>query len=119
VTNFLRDMTGFCPDGADPPACVMGSKWSPNDPLFYMQYAVRVTSVVRFNASSSSHCMAAQMIDKVWHDWQEKNPKNKYSYGGGSVSPIHNLEDYVAFPTGLPPFLHVSASSDLERTCII
>jgi len=59
------------------------------------------------------------MIDKIWHDWQEKSPKNKYSYGGGTISPIPSFTNYTKFPTGLPPFLNVSASSDLERTYII
>jgi len=59
VTNFLSEMTGFCPNGTGPPACVMGPKWSPNDPLFYMHHAVRVTSAARFNGSPSPHHMAA------------------------------------------------------------
>jgi len=53
------------------------------------------------------------MIDKVWYDWQEKSPKNKYSYGGGSVTAIPIFKTYMEFPIGLPPFLSVSVSSDL------
>jgi tyrosinase len=29
------DMTGFCSNGAVPPACIGGPKWTPNDPLFH------------------------------------------------------------------------------------
>ena len=51
------------------------------------------------------------MIDKVWYDWQNKSPRNKYSYGGGSVTPLPHYTTYETFPTGLPPYLNVSASS--------
>jgi len=62
--------------------------------------------------------MAAQMIDKIWYDWQNKSPKNKYSYGGGSVTALPSFANYTEFPTGLPPYLNVSASSDLKRLCV-
>ena len=39
------DMTGFCSNGAAPPTCVPGTKWTPNDPLFFMHHAVRDISV--------------------------------------------------------------------------
>lgn len=49
------------------------------------------------------------MIDKIWSDWQDKNPKNKYAYGGGSVTAFAgNFTIFAAFPTGLPPYLNVS-----------
>jgi len=54
------------------------------------------------------------MIDKLWYDWQEKRPRNKYSYGGGSGSPLSDYATYTKFPTGLPPFLNVSASYEHE-----
>ena len=56
------------------------------------------------------------MIDKVWYDWQNKSIKNKYSYGGGSVTPLPSFSAFQQSPTGLPPYLNVSASSDLKRT---
>ena len=50
------------------------------------------------------------MVDKIWYDWQNKSPKNKYAYGGGSVEA--NLTAFVEFPTGLPPYYGVSTWSD-------
>lgn len=40
LTDFFSDMAGFCSNGATPPACISGPKWSPNDPLFFMHHAV-------------------------------------------------------------------------------
>ena len=59
------------------------------------------------------------MIDKIWYDWQNKSPRNKYSYGGGSVTPVPSFVNFTKFPTGLPPYLNVSASSDLKQACVI
>ena len=118
--NFRSDLSGFCPNGAVPPACYEGPTWSSNDPLFFMHHAVRVTPIPSFTLSPSSHLtMAAQMIDKLWYDWQRKSPKNKYAYGGGSVTAIPSYTNFTEFPTGLPPYLNVSAPSDLKRTCVI
>jgi hypothetical protein len=61
----------------------------------------------------------AQMIDKVWYDWQNKGPMNKYSFGGGSVAALTSFAAFTNFPTGLPPFLSVSAPSDLKRIRVI
>ena len=81
-----------------------------------MHHAVRVTFITRFTPSPSSHLtMAAQMIDKVWYDWQNKNPRNKYAYGGGSVTAVPSYKNLTEFPTGLPPYLNVSGSSTLKR----
>jgi len=79
------DLSGFCPNGTGPPECIQGPTWSSNDPLFFMHHA---------------------MIDKVWYDWQNKNPKNKYAYGGGSVTPLSSFANYTRFPTGMPPYLN-------------
>jgi len=79
------DLSGFCPNGAVPPACYEGPTWSSNDPLFFMHHA---------------------MIDKVWYDWQNKDPRNKYAFGGGSITALPNYTDYTRFPTGLPPYLN-------------
>ena len=121
VTEELpRDLSGVCPDGTGPPDCYEGATWTPNDPLFFMHHGVCVTSPVRFTAPPSSyHTMAAQMIDKVWYDWQRKNPRNKYSYGGGSITALPHYKTFEMFPTGLPPYLGVSALSDLKQTCMI
>jgi len=61
---------------------------------------------------SISPLCTAQMIDKVWYDWQNKHPMNKYAYEGGSVTPIPSFANYTIFPNGLPPDLNVSGSSD-------
>jgi len=53
------------------------------------------------------------MVDKIWYDWQQKGPRNKYSYGGGSAQGMKDFKTFVQFPTGLPPYLNVSASSEL------
>ncbi|KAF9780434.1 Di-copper centre-containing protein [Thelephora terrestris] len=79
------DMTGTCPNGAVPPACYGGPKWTPNDPVFFMHHA---------------------MIDKIWYDWQKKSPKNRFSYGGGSVEALSSFATFTEFPTGLPPYLN-------------
>ena len=111
-------MSGFCSNGAVPPACYAGQKWPPNDPLFFMHHAVRITPAAHFSASPSSHRIVTQMIDKAWYDWQKKSPKNKYSYGGGSVTPLPSFQNFTIFPTGLPPYLNVSVSSGLGWACV-
>ena len=50
-----------------------------------------------------------QMVDKIWYDWQRRRTMNKYAFGGGSVTAFGNLDLFPQFPTGLPPFLNVSA----------
>jgi len=46
------------------------------------------------------------MVDKVWYDWQHKNPANFWAYEGGSVQSIDTLEDYEKYPNGAPPALN-------------
>ena len=58
------------------------------------------------------------MVDKIWYDWQNKSPKNKYAYGGGSVGATDSAT-FSQSPTGLPPYYGVSARSDWKRTCEI
>ena len=53
------------------------------------------------------------MIDKVWYDWQNKSPKNKFAYKGGSITPLPSYANYTKFPNGMPPYLDVSASNKL------
>ena len=114
-------MVGFCPNGSGPPACYPGPKWTPNDPLFFLHHAVRFTPTACFISSRSSHHMIVQMVDKVWHDWQQKGLRNKYSFGGGSVSTIFNstFATFTEFPTGLPPYVNVSVPSDLRYVSVI
>ena len=55
------------------------------------------------------------MVDKTWYDWQRKSPENKYAYGGGTVPALSNFSLFIQYPTGLPPFAHVSSSSHFMR----
>jgi len=75
------DMAGFCPSVS--PGCVYGTKWTPNDPTFFLHHG---------------------MIDKMWYDWQHKSPKNAIAYGGGSVQAADSFADFIKFPTGFPPY---------------
>ena len=52
------------------------------------------------------------MIDKVWSDWQNKSPRNKYAYSGGSVAAIPNYLNFTVFTTGMPPYQNVSDRFD-------
>lgn len=81
------DMSGACPGNA-PPDCAEGPKWTPSDPLFFMHHA---------------------MVDKLWYDWQRKNPKNFWAYHGGSVSAFGNFTNYDKYPSGGPPYLHFNS----------
>ena len=48
------------------------------------------------------------MIDKVWREWQNKNPMNKYAFAGGSVSAQVDADlSFAEYPNGGPPFLNV------------
>ena len=49
-----------------------------------------------------------QMVDKVWDDWQHRNPANAKSYFGGSVEALQNISAYNQYPNGGPPYLSVS-----------
>ena len=54
------------------------------------------------------------MIDKIWYDWQHKDPKNKNAFGGGSISSQVDPTQAAEYPTGAPPFLNVRRSSSDE-----
>ncbi|KAF9785223.1 Di-copper centre-containing protein [Thelephora terrestris] len=81
------DLVGGCPFGLAPPVCYGGPKWSPNDPMFFLHHA---------------------MIDKVWYDWQHRDPRNKNVFAGGTVS-WQAGASYAQYPTGGPPFLNTSS----------
>lgn len=55
LTDSRSDMTGTCPNGAVPPACYAGPKWTPNDPLFFMHHAVRLLDLFFYPADGLSH----------------------------------------------------------------
>ena len=112
-------MIGYCPHGALPPTCYPGAKWTPNDPLFFLHHGVRVISTTRFNTPLSSHRIVSQMVDKVWVDWQNKDIRNKWAFGGGSVAAAYGLiSTFLEFPNGEPPWVNVSVSSNLRHTCV-
>jgi len=81
------DLVGSCPFGLASSACNGGPKWSPNDPIFFLHHA---------------------MIDKVWYDWQNRDPRNKNVFAGGTVS-WQAGAPYAQYPTGGPPFLNTSS----------
>ena len=47
------------------------------------------------------------MIDKIWYDWQNRDPVNAESFFGGSVESLSSLAAYNQYPNGGPPFLDV------------
>jgi hypothetical protein len=55
------------------------------------------------------------MIDKIWHDWQCRDPVNANSYFGGSVEQLESLDAYYQYPNGGPPFLSVSTCQIRSR----
>jgi tyrosinase len=81
------DLAGNCPTNA--PNCIAGPKWAPNDPLFWLHHG---------------------MIDKLWYDWQHRNPRNAKSFFGGSVEALESLESYEQYPNGAPPYLNLSST---------
>jgi len=82
------DLGGSCPRNA-PSNCTPGPTWSPNEPLFWMHHA---------------------MVDKVWFDWQLRDPANAKSYVGGSVQALQSLDAYNQYPNGGPPFLTLNST---------
>ena len=48
------------------------------------------------------------MIDKLWFDWQHRDPANANSFYGGSIEALQSLEAWEQYPNGGPPFLGVS-----------
>ncbi|KAI9447354.1 Di-copper centre-containing protein [Lactarius psammicola] len=82
------DLGGTCPNNA-PSNCTAGPTWSPNEPLFWMHHA---------------------MVDKVWYDWQHRNPENAQSFFGGSVQALQSLDQHNQYPNGGPPFLNLNST---------
>ncbi|QRV92815.1 tyrosinase [Ceratobasidium sp. AG-Ba] len=79
------DLAGLCPKGsANTSLCpVSGAPtFSANEPIFHLHHG---------------------NIDRLWWLWQEKGPKNKQAFRGGSVQ---NISAIVEFPNGQPPWLH-------------
>ncbi|KAH9952948.1 Di-copper centre-containing protein [Russula dissimulans] len=82
------DLAGMCPQNA-PANCTAGPTWSPNDPLFWLHHG---------------------MIDKIWHDWQHRDPANAESFLGGSAEALESLAAYEEYPSGAPPYLSLDST---------
>ncbi|KAH9954003.1 Di-copper centre-containing protein [Russula dissimulans] len=82
------DLGGTCPQNA-PANCTGGPTWSPNEPLFWMHHG---------------------MIDKIWYDWQHRDPANTKSFLGGSVQSLQSLAAYEQYPNGAPPYLSLDST---------
>lgn len=102
-------MTGFCPGGTGAPDCYGGPKWTPNDPMFFLHHAVSLTSPPP-SLILAIDWLLFQMVDRLWAQWQLVTPRNALSFAGGSVQARDTYANYQQFPTGAPPFLHVSPS---------
>ena len=48
------------------------------------------------------------MVDKIWHDWQNRDARNKYAYGGGTVQATDSFTHFIGNPNGLAPWAGVS-----------
>jgi hypothetical protein len=55
------------------------------------------------------------MVDKIWYNWQQLDPRNANSFFGGASEPTDNLTIYDEYPNGGPPFLTVSACNFTQR----
>ena len=80
------------------------------EPLFWMHHAVShlVLACALMDRDRAKVVSRLQMVDKVWYDWQHRNPANAMSYFGGSVQALQNLSAYDQYPNGGPPYLGVS-----------
>ena len=74
------------------------------DPLFMLHHTVKGGYVKRLDPLTY---LLLQMVDKIWHDWQNINPANFWSFGGGSVSRTPGFVPDPTFPTGAPPYMNV------------
>lgn len=54
------------------------------------------------------------MIDKIWYDWQNRDPLNADSFNGGTVEQINSLAAYNEYPNGGGPYLDVSLHKQLS-----
>ncbi|KAK0204725.1 hypothetical protein DFS33DRAFT_1382625 [Desarmillaria ectypa] len=82
------DSSSLCPENYT--ECGAGGpKWSNDDPLFYLHDA---------------------MIDKLYWEWQNKDPSNLYAFEGGSVQSISTWAEYVQYPNGAAPWLNLNST---------
>ena len=66
-----------------------------------------------------SNAHVIQMIDKIWYDWQRRDPSNKNAFGGGSISGQVDPSQVLTYPTGAPPFLNVSGDPSNRRALVL
>ena len=59
------------------------------------------------------------MIDKLWYEWQNRNPASATSFFGGSVEHLDNGTDYQKYPNGGPPYLNVSTNQFKLRNPLV
>jgi hypothetical protein len=83
-----------------------------SDPLFFMHHAVSITDSF---VPALTFCFPRQMVDKVWYDWQHRDPENAKSFFGGSVQALESVAEYNQYPNGGPPFLNVRSYSSYSR----
>ena len=82
------------------------------DPTFFLHHAV---CPICSPTGEVADLPAPQMIDKVWYDWQCRDPSNKNAFAGGTVSWQANSNvSYAQYPTGGPPFLNVRGNSPIN-----
>ncbi|KAJ6521931.1 Di-copper centre-containing protein [Mycena vulgaris] len=77
------DAGGSCPSDA-PAGCTPGPTFSANDPLFFLHHA---------------------MVDRIWFKWQQRHPRNRHAFAGGSVQRFESAAIFSTYPTGGAPFL--------------
>ena len=77
------------------------------DPMFFLHHAV--CHIFSFFGRGAD-LFVVQMIDKVWYDWQRRDPSNKNVFAGGTVS-WQAGGSYTEYPTGAPPLLNVGGKS--------
>jgi tyrosinase len=83
------DLGGDCPSDA-PSSCRGGPTFSANEPMFQLHHA---------------------MVDKIWFDWQNHNPENKWAFYGGSIQANRtNVTDYNLYPNGHEPLLSLNST---------
>ena len=77
-----------------------------SDPLFFLHHAVWPDTLS--SGDGTERYVRQQMVDKIWYDWQNRDPVNAKSFFGGSVQHVETLDAYNQYPNGGPPYLSVS-----------
>ena len=120
------DLGGTCPESSSNSCTGNHPTWTPNgdyydklspsivfnvsfvvEPIFWLHHAVSGAPNLR-SLSLMLSGFPPQMIDKVWHDWQNANPKNFWQFVAGTVSGLRSRSFYEQYPSGGPPMLSVS-----------